>query len=182
MRSGWRTRLAVGTVAALVVALTAAACDGGTVPVAQQSPVGETSTNTSATPSPTVTPEDPAVTADVCSLATADTASTTKLFNDQMAALEQAAARGDQAAMVAAAGAINKRFMSLGATLTQLATRPVSPALRAVLTDIATALAQMSSLAYTGTTVDIRKKLLDFAAAFAKVCAPATTASGSPSG
>jgi hypothetical protein len=30
----------------------------------------------------------------------------------------------------------------------------------------------MYALSYTGTTVDIRKKLLDFAAAFANTCAP----------
>jgi hypothetical protein len=38
----------------------------------------------------------------------------------------------------------------------------------------------MSALSYTGTTVDIRKKLLDFAAAIARVCAPPATASASP--
>ena len=76
--------------------------------------------------------------------------STTKVFNDQIAAIEQAAADGDQAAMVAAAETINKQFVSLAAILTQLSERPVTPALATVLTDIATALAQMSSLSYTG--------------------------------
>ena len=79
--------------------------------------------------------------------------------------------------MVAAAEAINKQFVSLAAILTQLSERPVTPALKTVLTDIATALTQMSSLSYTGTTVDIRKKLLDFAAAFTKTCTPPASAS-----
>ena len=57
------------------------------------------------------------------------------------------------------------------------AERPVAPALKTVLTDIATALTQMSSLSYTGTTVDIRKKLLDFAAAFTKTCTSPASAS-----
>ena len=104
-------------------------------------------------------------------------ASTTKVFNDQIAALEQAPPRNDQAAMVAAAEAINKQFVSLAAILTQLSERPVTPALKTVLTDIATALTQMSSLSYTGTTVDIRKKLLDFAAAFTKTCTSPASAS-----
>ena len=49
--------------------------------------------------------------------------------------------------------------------------------MKTVLTDIATALTQMSSLSYTGTTVDIRKKLLDFAAAFTKTCTSPASAS-----
>jgi hypothetical protein len=126
-------------------------------------------------------PVDPAVTADVCSLSSAATASTTKIFNDQIAALEQAAARNDQASMVRAAETINRQFENLAATLTQLSERPVTPALRTVLTDIATALTQMYALSYTGTTVDIRKKLLDFAAAFAKTCAAPGSASASSS-
>jgi len=121
------------------------------------------------------------VTADVCSLSTAATASTTKIFNDQIAALEQAAARNDQATMVRAAETINRQFENLAATFTQLAERPVSAALRTVLTDIATALTQMYALSYTGTTVDIRKKLLDFAAAFANTCAPPASTSATPS-
>jgi hypothetical protein len=49
-----------------------------------------------------------------------------------------------------------------------------------VLTDIATALEQMTALSYTGTTVDQRKKLVDFTLAIDSACAPAT-ASASPS-
>jgi hypothetical protein len=163
---------------AVIAAFGVSACQGA-LPLA--TPMTSTTPTESATPSmsasPTPPPLDPAVTTDVCNLAAAATASTTHLFNDQIAALEQAAARNDQAAMVAAAAAINKQFLSLAATLTQLAERPVTPALKTVLTDVATALTQMSALAYTGTTVDIRKKLLDFAAAFAKTCVPGASAS-----
>jgi hypothetical protein len=183
MRSGLRTRLALGVVIVLALTLTATACTQP-VPVADQSPTASTSpaTSLSPSPSPTTPPEDPAVTADVCSLASAATSSTTKIFNDQIAALEQAAARNDQATMVRAAETINRQFANLAATLTQLAARAVSPALRTVLTDIATALTQMYALSYTGTTVDIRKKLLDFAAAFTSTCAPPASASATPSG
>ncbi len=177
MRSSGQTRLAVGAVALLAV-LTTTACNGST-PRAAQPPVVEPTASASPSPSasPTPPPLDPAVTADVCSLAAAATTSTTKVFNDQLAALEQAAARNDQSAMVAAAEAINKQFVSLAAILTQLSERPVASALKTVLTDIATALTQMSSLSYTGTTVDIRKKLLDFAAAFNKTCTSPASAS-----
>ena len=181
MRWGWRTLLAVGSVAVVIVALTAAACHRS-VPVATEapSPDATASASPSVSLSPTSPPEDPAVTADVCNLASAATAGTTKIFNDQIAALEQAAARNDQATMVTAAQTINRQFANLAATMTQLAERPVSPALRTVLTDVATALTQMYALSYTGTTVDIRKKLLDFAAALAKTCAPPPPASASP--
>jgi hypothetical protein len=169
-------RLAGVVVAGLLVVLAGVAC--GPVPVAVVTPTTEPglspSETPSATPSPTPPPADPAVVLEVCTLASTATAGGTHIFNDQIAALEQAAARNDQVAMVAAAEAINKEFVGLAATLSQLAQRPISPELKTVLTDVAAALTQMSSLAYTGTTVDIRKKLLDFAAAFTRTCTPAS--------
>ena len=167
--------------AGLVVLLTgvlvaSVAC--GPVPVAVVSPTVDPSASASgsasASPSPTAPPIDPEVTSEVCTLAAAATTGATSIFNDQIGALEQAAARNDQAAMVSAAEAINKQFVQLAANLNQLAAYPVSPELKKVLTDIITAVNQMSSLSYTGTTVDIRKKLLDFAAAFTRTCAQAS--------
>jgi hypothetical protein len=167
-------RLAGVVGAGLLVVLAGVAC--GPVPVAVVTPTSDPAVSPSgtpsATPSPTPPPVDPAVVLEACSLASAATSGATKVFNDQIAALEQAAARNDQVAMVTAAEAINKEFVGLAATLSQLAQRPVSPELKTVLTDVAAALTQMSSLAYTGTTVDIRKKLLDFAAAFNRTCTP----------
>jgi hypothetical protein len=149
--------------------------------VAVVSPTGDPSASpsgsASASPSPTAPtapPVDPEVTSEVCTLAAAATAGATSIFNDQIGALEQAAARNDQASMVSAAEAINKQFVQLAANLNQLAAYPVSPELKKVLTDIITAVNQMSSLSYTGTTVDIRKKLLDFAAAFTRTCVQAS--------
>jgi hypothetical protein len=164
--------LAVG----LLVLAAAAAC--GPVPVSVVSPTADPSAapngSPSASPSPTAPPIDPEITREVCTLATAATNGATSIFNDRIAALEQAAAGNDQASMVAAAEAINRQFLQFSANLTQLAAYPISPELKTVLTDIITALNQMSSLSYTGTTVDIRKKLLDFAAAFTRVCGPAS--------
>lgn len=166
----------VGVAAVGLVAVLAAVGCGPAAPVAVVSPTSEPavspSDSPSPTPSPTPPPVDPAVVLEACSLATTATAAATRSFNDQIAALEQAAARNDQTTMITAAEAINKQFVDLGTQLGQLAQRPVSPELKTVLTDVAAALAQMSSLAYTGTTVDIRKKLLDFAAAFGRACTP----------
>src|SRR4029453_6442600 len=110
--------------------------------------------------SPTPPPLDPAVTADVCALAAAATMSTTAVFEAQYDALEQAAARNDAAA-----------------TPPQLAERHVTPELKTVLTGVATALTEMSSPFYTGTEVDIRKKLEDFREEFKKICTPPASAS-----
>jgi hypothetical protein len=167
-------RLAGVVAAGLLVMLAGVAC--GPVPVSVVTPTTDPGLSPSETPSPTPSPTpppvDPAAVLEACSLASTATSGATKSFNDQIAALEQAAARNDQTTMITAAEAINKQFVDLGTTLTQLAQRPVSPELKTVLTDVAAALTQMSSLAYTGTTVDIRKKLLDFAAAFTRTCTP----------
>ena len=175
-RGGMRLRLLV---IALGVALFVGACRTPT------EPAGTASTSTpSATvdPTPTVPAADPLVTIEVCGLAAAATDTTISIFNEQMAAFELAAARNDQAAMELAAKAINDQFVDLAETVTELAERAIDPALRVVLTDIATALEQMTALSYTGTTVDQRKKLVDFTLAIDGVCAPAiATASASPS-
>lgn len=148
---------------------TMAACT--TAPASVLSPTASpTPTSAAATPSPTAPPVDPVLTKQICAAAAKATADGTKVFNDQLAALEQAAAKNDQAAMVAAAEAINKQFTDLASALGVLAQQPVSPAVKVVLSDVSTALTEMASLSYTGTTVDIRKKLLDFAAAFGKTC------------
>lgn len=181
MRSSGRTRLAATMAAAVMAMLTTAACQGSN-PVASGSPSVDPSVSASPSPSasPTPPPLDPAVTADVCALAAAATMSTTAVFEAQYDALEQAAARNDAAAMVAASETINKQFVSLAAILTQLAERHVAPELKTVLTGVATALTEMSSPFYTGTEVDIRKKLEDFKDLFRKTCAPPASASPTP--
>jgi hypothetical protein len=170
-----------GLVAAAL--LVATACTQ--IPRSVVSPSGEATPSESVTPSPTVSPTppavDPATTLAVCTEASSATAVTTSIYNEQIASLEQAAARNDQATMVLAAEAINRQFIALADTLTVLSQRAVSQELNTVLVDIATALRQMSSLAYTGTIVDIRKKLLDFAAAFQHTCPPVVSPSPSPS-
>jgi hypothetical protein len=168
---------------ALVTVLAAAACQGG-LPAAGAATTATPSASAgpSSGPSPTPPPVDPLATVEVCGLAAAATATTITIFNEQIAALEQAAARNDQTAMVAAAKAINQQFVSLGEAFAELAERPVEAQLRIVLTDIAIALEQMSSLSYTGTTVDIRKKLVDFTLAIQGTCAAASAVPSLPAG
>jgi hypothetical protein len=176
----WRWRALVGIGVTIGLALALAGCQGNPAP----SPTGTVDATATASTdvSPTAPPVDPAATAQVCGLAVAATRTTTKIFNDQMAAFEQAAATNDEPAMFAAAEAINQQFTTLATTFTQLSQRPIDPALRAVLTDIATALTQMSSLSYTGTTVDIRKKLIDFTDALNHACVSPTASSSAAPG
>ena len=180
-RGGMRGWLALGV--GLAVALTTVGCQRDIqAPSLGASETPSVSPDSSPPASPTPTPVDPAATVEVCGLATAATQTTTTIFNEQIAAIEEAAARNDQGAMVTAAEAINQQFVSLGNTFTQLVKRRISPELRVVLTDIATALEQMSSLSYTGTTVDIRKKLLDFTSAIDAACGRPDRTSPSPAG
>lgn len=178
MRRG--VRFAMG--AALGLLLLTSACQGhqptGMSTSAESSPAP--TTTTSATP--TVPPPDPLVTLEVCGLAAAATDTTTTIFNEQMSAFELAAARGDRETMETAAKAVNQQFVSLAQTATRLAERPVEEALRDVLEEIAEALDQMTALSYTGTTVDQRKKLVDFTLAINDVCAPATAPAVATSG
>jgi hypothetical protein len=174
-----RRIVAVAVVVGL--SLSAGACTRQPIAVVTTSGTSAESPSPSATPSPTPPPVDPAATQQTCAQALAETSNGTQIFNVQIAALEQAAAVNDQAALVAAADAINKEFTALAATTATLAARPVSPQLKTALTDISAALSVMSSTAYTGTTVDIRKKLADFAAALNKACVPPASASPGPS-
>jgi hypothetical protein len=161
--------------AMLALVLAAGGCQGSVEPGAQPPSAGASPTATATlTPSPTPATVDPLVTVEVCGLANAATATTTTVFNEQIAAFEQAAAQNDQAALVAAAKAMNEQFQSAAEAFTQLSERHAGPELQLVLTQIAAALTAMSSVSYTGTTVDIRKKLVDFTLALEAACGSAT--------
>jgi len=107
----------------------------------------------------------------VCTEASAAVAASTAVINDQLATLEQAAAAGDQTRMVAAAEIINTQFRTLSATFALRAQTLTNPGLNKTLVDVSDALAEMASPRYTGTMVDIKKKMIDFSVAFAGVCA-----------
>lgn len=165
-----RRVLALAAVTTAVFAV--AACTGDPAPLASTAPT----VSLSATAAPTVpvpppvTPGDAAVTHQVCVDASAAATEVTTYFSDQIAALEAAAAKGDQTAMVAAATAIQQKFLSLATALGTLAQKPVDSDVKSALADAAAALKEISSEAYTGTTQDTQKRLVDLAATFAKAC------------
>jgi hypothetical protein len=120
--------------------------------------------------SPTPSAADPNLTLQVCTAATLAAADGTKLFNDQWARLEKAAAKGDQAAMVRAAELIQRTFVELAAGLGAMSRRSVSPQVKLALAEGSAVLTEISSQKYAGTTADISRELADIAAGFAKAC------------
>lgn len=119
--------------------------------------------------SPALT-SDAAVTAKVCTDAGKAMTDASAFFTTQMSALEKAAAKGDQDAIVAAATAIQDRLMALTNIVAAYSAKAVTPELRKVLVDATTALTEISSEGYTGTQADIKKQLTTLTAAFAKAC------------
>ncbi len=160
--------------AVMTAVFAATACSGDPVTAPPSSASGSPSGGASATAPPTaaatVTLGDPTATIEACTSATAGAADVTKVFTEQLAAIEAAAAKGDQTAMVAAAGIIQTKFVSLSATLSQLSQTPVDSDVKAALANAAAGLREISSESYPGTTQDTQKRLTDLAAAVTLAC------------
>jgi hypothetical protein len=114
---------------------------------------------------------DPAATNHACAVAIKAAGETTKVLNDQYAALERAAAVGDENAMVSAAEVINSKFVEVARALAALAQPTVNPTVRRVLSQAAATLRYISSEAYPGGQVEIKKKLAELSSAFGRACA-----------
>jgi hypothetical protein len=169
-----RRVLAIAAVTTAVLA--ASACSGGDALLASPAVTTTPSLPTSptATPRPTpsvsVTPGDPATTNEACTSATAGAADATKIFTEQLAAIEAAAAKGDQTAMVAAAGVIQTNLVALSTTLAGLSEKPVDTDVKAALTRAAAGLREISSESYAGTTQETQRRLGELAGAVALAC------------
>jgi hypothetical protein len=115
-------------------------------------------------------PGDVAATKQVCAYAAAAATDLTKFFNDEIAAIEAAAAKGDQPGMVGAAKIIQDKFVTLSSSLTSLSRRPVDSDVKVALTNAAAALKEITSESYRGSTQDTQTKLSNLAIVFAKAC------------
>lgn len=115
-------------------------------------------------------PPDAAVTRQVCAVAERTASRGLRVFTHHMAALETAAARNDQTAMVAAATAITTEFAAMAATLGSLSKRSVSAPVRVALVDASASIRQMGSIEYVGTPADQHEELREVADAFAEAC------------
>jgi hypothetical protein len=158
-----RRVLELTAVAAAILAVAGCAPPGATPAPAMVS--------VAAAPTPTLPPPgDPLVTRQVCTVATAAAADGSKTINDEIAAIELAAAEGDQTAMVSAAEEIQKTFLNLSTSLRFLSQMSVSPAVRAALLQGTVELAEITSVSYAGSTTDIQRSLTDLVAAFRRAC------------
>jgi hypothetical protein len=171
VRRVW-TSVAVAAATGVTIFVTTA-CTGDAKPASTASPssTASASVRPSASPTGSAFPGDPAVMAQTCTKASKILADGTKLFNDQLAVLEKAAAKGDQTGMAAAATAISTEFTAMATELAPLAQASVSSQLRSTLTTAAGALTDLGSSAYSGTTADTKRKLADLSAALSKACA-----------
>lgn len=158
----------IGGVVAFLVALVVvivAACasgDGGQRPAALMFP--------SVAPSSSPSPGDPILTQQVCAAAAILTGDGARLYNDELAVLEKAAAQGDQATLVEAAEKIQKKFVQLADGLGALSKRSISPKLKTTLIEASAALTEIASQTYAGTTSDIKDRLTSLGASFVPVC------------
>jgi len=156
-------RRALAAAAVTVVTVTACATGPG---VASTLPAGASRVSATATP----VPVDPAVNRQVCAAAASAAGKGVRDFNVELAALERAAARGDQHAVVDSAEVILDQLTGLAATLRRLAQRAVSPSVRAALGRASATLGSIASESYAGSPADIRKALVGLAGSFTRAC------------
>jgi hypothetical protein len=167
MRRPWVT-VAVATVLTLAT-LGSAGCTSH--PFAHRTSAVVMASATAGVPgTPQSRPADPAATRGSCLVAAIVLSEGTKLFNEQLVALEKAAAEDDQTGMVAAATVINAKLVDMATTLGTLAKGPVSPRVRGVLAESAIALTEMVSQSYQGSSTDIRTTLVRLRTRVGGVC------------
>jgi hypothetical protein len=121
------------------------------------------------TPSPTAT-TDPATTRAVCQDASSALTYTQASFAVNLDAIDQAAAQGNQAQLMAAADAIQNRLLGLAESLVGWASQPVPLTLRSTLLNGAATLRTITGSSYSGNQADIAQQLQDMSHALAGVC------------
>jgi hypothetical protein len=117
---------------------------------------------------------DSAVTHRVCQAARSATVDGRRYLVEQLQAIDDAAARGDQRAIVVAAEAVQDRLLTLAASMALWASQPVSPPVRTALVRAAATLRAICAESYAGTPDDIDRELGELGRSFAGACgAPA---------
>ena len=121
------------------------------------------------TPAPTAAPVD--LTLQACTAAAISAVDSTRLFHNQMAVIEQAAADDDTAALIAAANRIQRSFVQLAQGLSTLSTKPLRPDVAETLREAARSMTEISSSTYAGSTADINSRLTDLTTSVLTACA-----------
>jgi hypothetical protein len=113
---------------------------------------------------------DPMLTRQACTAAAISAADSTRLFHNQMAVIERAAADDDTAALIAAANRIQRSFVQLAHGLSMLSTKPLSPEVAQAMRDAARSMTEISSSTYAGSTADINTRLTDLTTSVLTAC------------
>jgi hypothetical protein len=153
-------RRVMATSLAMVVVLVGGACAAGGG--ADVLPMG-------VSPAPSM-PVDPGVTRHVCRDAQRAAAEASQFLDIQLGAIDTAAARGDQAAVVVAANAIQREFVHLAGSLRFWSYRPVTRRVRAALAQASAAVDAITAESYPGTQTDIARDLERLARALGTAC------------
>ena len=119
---------------------------------------------------PTRAPADPRLTRQICGAAVEAAGDVLEVFNEQLAALERAAARGDQNTMVEAAEVIIDQVTDMSTALRAFAQKAVTPRVRAALSRASAMLAEIASESYAGSPSDIRRTLTGLGTSLTKAC------------
>jgi hypothetical protein len=161
-------RALVAGLAILVTAMAGTAVAGCASEAGLASPGRTGSVRLSVTP--TRTPADPRLTRQICAAAVRGTGEVLKMFNEQLATLERAAARGDQSTMVEAAEVIIEQVVEMATALRVFAQKAVTPRVRAALSRASAKLAEIATESYAGSPTDIRTTLTGLGTALTKAC------------
>jgi len=119
---------------------------------------------------PSAVAVDPTLTREACIAAAISAADSTRLFHNQMAVIERAAADDDTAALIAAATRIQRSFVQLAQGLSTLSTKPLSPEVAQALRDASRSMTEISSSTYAGSTADINSRLTDLTTSVLTAC------------
>jgi hypothetical protein len=170
-----RLKLPVAAGVVVLASIVATGCSGapartGLAAAVEERPSGSVSAPV-ALPSASAGAFDPLLTQQACTAAALSAFDSTRLFHNQMAVIEQAAADDDTAKLIAAANLIQRSFVQLAHGLALLSHRPLSPEVAQALLTASQTVTEISSNTYAGSTADISSKLADVTAAVLTACA-----------
>jgi hypothetical protein len=163
-------RLKLPMAAGMVVVLAAAVATGCAATPLRTADLARAANERPALDAPDGT-TDPTLTQQACTAAALSTVDSTRLFNNQMAVIERAAADDDTRRMIAAANRIQLSFVQLAQGLAVLSAKPVNPEVAQTLRAGSQAMSEISSNTYAGSTADINTRLTELTASVLTACA-----------
>jgi hypothetical protein len=173
-----RLKLPMAAGAVVLAAAVASGCTTAATTTTTTTAHSELAAAANERPSPDATADvpaasgvDPMLTRQACTAAAISAVDSTRLFHNQMAVIEQAAADDDTAALIAAANLIQRSFVQLAKGLAVLSTKPLTPEVAQAFREAARSMTEISSNTYAGSTADINTRLTDLTTSVLTACA-----------